>query len=81
MLTNVRLVAIHLASQHSINVHAVPERPVWLGCQREHVPCTILQFGDWRLVCEVACQISNLHQQKLSSEPTTVLLYRYAAVL
>jgi len=30
MLTNVGLVAIHLASQHSINVHAVPERPIWL---------------------------------------------------
>jgi len=80
MLTDVGLVAIHLASQHPINVHAVPERPVWLGCQREHVPCTVLQLGYWRLICEIACEISNLHQRKLFSEPSTALLYSWAPI-
>ena len=65
MLTNIALVAVQLAGERPINVHAVAHGSVWLGCQREHVPGPIPQIWDWRLIGEVPCQISDLQHRKL----------------
>ena len=67
MLTNIALIAIQLASERPISVHAVPEGPIWLGCQREHVPGAICQIRDWLCIGEVARQVSNLQQRQVIS--------------
>ena len=67
MLTNIALVAVELACQGPIDIHAVPEGPIWLCCQREHVPSAISQIRDWCLVREITCQISDLQQGQVAS--------------
>ena len=58
--TNIGLIALHLACQHPVHVHAVAERAIWLRRQREHVPASILQVRDGRAMCEIARQVGHL---------------------